>query len=232
MNELSEEMYKLWSDIVNHKGNAEEKALKYLDKIEQTSAQEFKNAYPLDMWESRIERDLHSIADALPESKAVALKMTEFTDKRLEELYGNWCLGSYKNLAEKLLSQHPDDENLADKWFSIAQKGLDYIQKRGSNWGDHQFLEILTVIKDNTPNSNKYDALIANIVNNREKTGEEPVLLLDDVLAELDNVRQNYLLRAIDENTQTIITSVDTLAFDEEFLSDVDIVNISQGQIV
>ena len=179
MNELSEEMYKLWSDIVNHKGNAEEKALKYLDKIEQTSAQEFKNAYPLDMWESRIERDLHSIADALPESKAVALKMTEFTDKRLEELYGNWCLGSYKNLAEKLLSQHPDDENLADKWFSIAQKGLDYIQKRGSNWGDHQFLEILTVIKDNTPNSNKYDALIANIVNNREKTGEELVCEID-----------------------------------------------------
>ena len=65
----------------------------------------------------------------------------------------------------------------------------------------------------------------------KEKTGEEPVLL-DDVLAELDNVRQNYLLRAIGENTQTIITSVDTLAFDEEFLSDVDIVNISQGQIV
>lgn len=66
----------------------------------------------------------------------------------------------------------------------------------------------------------------------KEKTGEEPVLLLDDVLAELDNVRQNYLLRAIGENTQTIITSVDTLAFDEEFLSDVDIVNIFQGQIV
>ena len=66
----------------------------------------------------------------------------------------------------------------------------------------------------------------------KEKAGEQPVLLLDDVLAELDNIRQNYLLRAIGENTQTIITSVDTLAFDKEFLSDVEIVKISQGQIV
>ncbi len=66
----------------------------------------------------------------------------------------------------------------------------------------------------------------------KDKTGETPLLLLDDVLAELDNVRQNYLLNAIDESTQTIITSVDTLAFDEKFLSDVDIVKISNGKIV
>lgn len=64
----------------------------------------------------------------------------------------------------------------------------------------------------------------------KNKTGEVPILLLDDVLAELDNVRQNYLLRAISDDTQTIITSVDTLAFDDEFLSDVDIVKISQGK--
>ncbi len=66
----------------------------------------------------------------------------------------------------------------------------------------------------------------------KEKTGETPLLLLDDVLAELDNVRQNYLLNAIGDDTQTIITSVDTLAFDDEFLSDVDIVKISNGQII
>ena len=64
----------------------------------------------------------------------------------------------------------------------------------------------------------------------KEKTGETPLLLLDDVLAELDNVRQNYLLNAIGDDTQTIITSVDTLAFDEKFLLDVDIIKISNGQ--
>ena len=37
------------------------------------------------------------------------------------------------------------------------------------------------------------------------RTGDEPVLLLDDVLSELDTLRQQYLLRSI-QNIQTIIT--------------------------
>ena len=63
------------------------------------------------------------------------------------------------------------------------------------------------------------------------KTGDEPVLLLDDVLAELDDIRQNYLLKSIDENTQTIITSVDTVLFEKEFLDDVLIYKIEDGNI-
>jgi len=65
-----------------------------------------------------------------------------------------------------------------------------------------------------------------------EKTGDEPVLLLDDVLAELDDRRQNYLLKSINSNTQTIITSVDTILFEDEFLKDVEIFTINNGKIV
>lgn len=65
----------------------------------------------------------------------------------------------------------------------------------------------------------------------KDKTGYYPILLLDDVLAELDDKRQNYLLKSIDENTQTIITSVDTLLFEQEFLKDVTIYNIIDGNI-
>lgn len=64
------------------------------------------------------------------------------------------------------------------------------------------------------------------------KIGESPILLLDDVLAELDDKRQNYLLQTIDANTQTIITSVDTLLFDEKFLDDVKIYKIEDGKIL
>lgn len=63
------------------------------------------------------------------------------------------------------------------------------------------------------------------------KTGDEPILLLDDVLAELDDLRQNYLLKSINPNTQTIITSVDTILFEDEFLKDVKIYNICNGQV-
>lgn len=66
----------------------------------------------------------------------------------------------------------------------------------------------------------------------KEKINETPLLLLDDVLAELDNIRQNYLLSAIDDNIQMVITSVDTLVFDYEFLKNVDIIKINQGRIV
>ena len=65
-----------------------------------------------------------------------------------------------------------------------------------------------------------------------EKTGEDPILLLDDVLAELDDVRQNYLLKSINKNTQTIITSVDTILFEDEFLKDVEIFKIENGKII
>lgn len=64
-----------------------------------------------------------------------------------------------------------------------------------------------------------------------EKTGDEPILLLDDVLAELDDIRQNYLLKSITNATQTIITSVDTVLFEEEFLKDVKIYKIENGAV-
>ena len=65
-----------------------------------------------------------------------------------------------------------------------------------------------------------------------EKTGDEPILLLDDVLAELDDIRQNYLLKSITNATQVVITSVDTLLFEDEFLKDVKIYKIENGAVV
>lgn len=65
----------------------------------------------------------------------------------------------------------------------------------------------------------------------KEKTGFSPILLLDDVLAELDENRQNYLLKSIEKDVQTIITSVDTLLFEDEFLKDVQIYSIENGNI-
>ena len=65
-----------------------------------------------------------------------------------------------------------------------------------------------------------------------QKTGDEPILLLDDVLAELDDIRQNYLLKSINPQTQTIITSVDTILFEDEFLKDVQIYKIDNGNCI
>ncbi len=66
----------------------------------------------------------------------------------------------------------------------------------------------------------------------KEKTGITPILLLDDVLAELDDLRQNYLLKSIGTEVQTITTSVDTLLFDNEFLKNVQTLSIENGKII
>ena len=65
-----------------------------------------------------------------------------------------------------------------------------------------------------------------------EKIKEKPLLLLDDVLAELDDIRQGYLLDAIGNEIQTIITSVDTLQFKKSYLEKVDILTIKEGALV
>ena len=65
----------------------------------------------------------------------------------------------------------------------------------------------------------------------KSKTGFSPILLLDDVLAELDEARQNYLLNSIDSDVQTIITSVDTILFEEDYLKDVQIFKVEKGSI-
>ena len=50
-----------------------------------------------------------------------------------------------------------------------------------------------------------------------KQTGEKPVLLLDDVFSELDEIRQKYLFKAI-KGTQTFITTTH-----EEFLDGLDV---------
>jgi DNA replication and repair protein RecF len=61
--------------------------------------------------------------------------------------------------------------------------------------------------------------------------GEPPLLLLDDVLAELDLNRQNQLLDAIQDRFQTLITTTHLGAFDAQWLNSSQILSVQAGQI-
>lgn len=61
--------------------------------------------------------------------------------------------------------------------------------------------------------------------------GENPILLLDDVLAELDPTRQNFLLDSIKEDIQTVITTVDISSFEPPYLEGVTIYHVESGSI-
>jgi DNA replication and repair protein RecF len=64
-----------------------------------------------------------------------------------------------------------------------------------------------------------------------EVVGEPPLLLLDDVLAELDLNRQNQLLEAIQDRFQTLITTTHLGAFDSQWLNSSQILSVNAGQI-
>ncbi|MFP4297242.1 MAG: DNA replication/repair protein RecF [Spirulinaceae cyanobacterium] len=64
-----------------------------------------------------------------------------------------------------------------------------------------------------------------------EVIGEPPLLLLDDVLAELDPNRQNQLLEAIQDRFQTIITTTHIHSFDNRWLQNSQILAVEAGEI-
>jgi DNA replication and repair protein RecF len=59
--------------------------------------------------------------------------------------------------------------------------------------------------------------------------GEPPLLLLDDVLAELDLTRQDRLLNAIANRVQTIITTTHLGSFDAQWLEDAQVLQVENG---
>ncbi len=66
----------------------------------------------------------------------------------------------------------------------------------------------------------------------RERTGEWPVLLLDEVLAELDPRRRRYLLARINGAGQVLVTTSDPALFDETFLRQAARFRVEGGRVV
>ncbi|MCG6138351.1 MAG: DNA replication/repair protein RecF [Nostoc sp. LLA-1] len=65
-----------------------------------------------------------------------------------------------------------------------------------------------------------------------EVVQEPPLLLLDDVLAELDPSRQNQLLDAIQDRFQTLITTTHLSSFDAQWLNSSQILFVKSGEIL
>jgi len=61
--------------------------------------------------------------------------------------------------------------------------------------------------------------------------GEWPILLLDEVVAELDRSRRNYLLNRLTDSAQTLVTTTELDIFSEAFLERSALLRIEAGQI-
>lgn len=72
---------------------------------------------------------------------------------------------------------------------------------------------------------------LAEIELMRAETGEEPVLLLDDVMSELDKPRRAALSHAILNARQAIVSATDLDDFTEEFLVRAKALSVNDGRI-
>ena len=63
----------------------------------------------------------------------------------------------------------------------------------------------------------------------KERLGEDPVILLDEVLAELDPRRRQCLLARIGEGQQTLITTTDVHRFDADFVRKASLLTVRGG---
>jgi DNA replication and repair protein RecF len=75
-------------------------------------------------------------------------------------------------------------------------------------------------------------AKLAELTFMRIRTGDEPVLLLDDVFSELDHLRRDYLLNQVIQYEQVFLTSTDLTNFPLEILQRASIYHIVDGTAV
>lgn len=65
----------------------------------------------------------------------------------------------------------------------------------------------------------------------KEITGEYPVLLLDDIFSELDEKKQNNIIKYIKNDIQTFITTTDLNSLDDKLLKDSKIFNVKNKKV-
>ena len=73
---------------------------------------------------------------------------------------------------------------------------------------------------------------LAEVATVRTMSGEEPILLLDDIMSELDPARRAWLLAAIAPGQQVILTATETEHFTADFLMRAAVWRVKAGAIV
>jgi DNA replication and repair protein RecF len=65
----------------------------------------------------------------------------------------------------------------------------------------------------------------------KDRTGEWPVILLDEVMAELDLQRRADLLKYVGESEQVLFTTTDLSLFSAEFTTKAEVWRIESGRV-
>ena len=105
-------------------------------------------------------------------------------------------------------------EETSHQWLRLARSVVSETGSRG------QIRTALMAVK------------LAEVAWLKEKTGEWPVLLLDEILAELDVQRRADLLAALAECEQSLLTTTDLNLFPAGFAEHATLWQVSGGRII
>lgn len=72
---------------------------------------------------------------------------------------------------------------------------------------------------------------MAEINRMHKETGELPILLLDEVVAELDEQRRALLLSYVQNGAQALLTATDPSMFTADFLTEATTINVQHGRV-
>jgi len=131
-------------------------------------------------------------------------------------------------------------ENLSKIFYEALQESYEKDSLRGTtSHGPHRddlklSINGIDVRKFGSQGQQRTAALslkLAEIKLIEEESGEKPVLILDDVLSELDNSRQNYLIQSL-KGIQVFLTTTDISDEIADKFKEKNIFNIKEGKII
>ena len=133
-----------------------------------------------------------------------------------------------------------ETEYLRDKLKEIFDESLEIdIKNKTTNIGPHrddlEFLIDKTNLRTYGSQGQQRIAVIALKLSEieifKQYKNENPILLLDDVFSELDDIKKNNLLKYISNDIQTIITTTDLNNIDQSIIKQANILKIESGKI-
>jgi DNA replication and repair protein RecF len=166
-------------------------------------------------------------------------------DQRATELHGQLSGGveRLRLVYQPTLPLDPRDdaERLGDTYRAeLAQRRRQEIERKATLVGPHR--DELRFLVDDQIDLGRFGSRgqgrtavvalkLAEVDWMRQRTGESPILLLDEVLAELDTERRNFLLAQVDGVEQAIITTTEPGFFGADFLSDTVLLRVEGGRV-
>lgn len=195
--------------------------------------------------QAEVGRDVHQFNETLDiwdlslckYGTAIIRRRREFIEELNKSVFDiHYELSGGKEKLKVVYEPSSDEEMLYQNILKNRERDRLYKQTHvGPHRDDLSFLDDKTDLRvygsSGQQRSCALSLKLAEISVIKKKKGENPVLLLDDVMSELDRNRQKQLIKSLSD-IQTIITCTGMDEFIEEMMGDIRKIQVKDGQII